>query len=324
MRDKEPISIKALTQSTCAYPETPCVVPNSLHTGPQTFPQNILPLELDDLMDTQPHHLNNHPTPTTSPSPLPCMFHSVTQTPAHANDPKTIPPPINLLLTQQPTSITRISNADNPSELVASMHAPQSTEGHPGTIAPHASTYTPNEEEQAILAHLALAETNRSVISHDGRNHRTTFPQFTPVPAGGFPHTHTSQSAQIFDFLDNQVLLTWFQVEHPKFIVRVFDHTGKDVADKAAILTERIRTNIAIVENFIHQDASSVKVIPPHRQGGKPTKDLPICFLVHHISEETMNLILSQRIWSAPDITFEARHFNCAHPPTLLFCLTGF
>jgi len=202
------------------------------------------------------------------------------------------------------------------------MHAPKPAEESPNPAPP---SYTPNDEEQAILAHLALAEQNRAITSSENDwNNVTTLPQFTPVPIGGFPRTHASHSAQIFDFLDNQVLLAWFRVDHPKFIVRVFDHTGKDVADKAAILTERIRTNITTIANFLHQGPTTIKVSPPLPAGGKTAKNLPLCFLVHSISEETSNLILAQRIWSAADITFEAHHFNCSHPPTLLFCLTGF
>ncbi|KAG1871776.1 hypothetical protein DFJ58DRAFT_762353, partial [Suillus subalutaceus] len=63
---------------------------------------------------------------------------------------------------------------------------------------------------------------------------------------------------------------------------------------------------------------------PQSSQNASGLADLPTGFLVHKVSEETMNLILNQRIWSTMDITFEALPFNCAHPPELLFCLSGF
>ncbi|KAG1829530.1 hypothetical protein DFJ58DRAFT_825559 [Suillus subalutaceus] len=179
-------------------------------------------------------------------------------------------------------------------------------------------------EEQAILAHLALAETNRSILSQNGPNHHTILPQFTPTPTEGFPTVHMSHSAQIFDHLDNRVLLAWFQVEHPKFMVRVFDLPGKEVAERAAITAEQIRASIATIAEFVHQDAPPVRVSPPQPQTGKGQHEFPTGFLVHKISVETMNLILQQRIWSAADITFEAIPFNCIHPPELLFCLSGF
>ncbi|KAG2132749.1 hypothetical protein DEU56DRAFT_757259 [Suillus clintonianus] len=133
-----------------------------------------------------------------------------------------------------------------------------------------------------------------------------------------------SHSAQIFDHLENKVLLAWFQVQHPKFMVRVFDHSGRDVFEKAAIIAERIRVNIAIIANFVHQGAPPVRVSPPQPQGGRDSKDFPTGFLVHNVSEETRNIILDQRIWAANDITFEALPFGCPHPPELLFCPSGF
>ncbi|KAG1734856.1 hypothetical protein EDD22DRAFT_736658, partial [Suillus occidentalis] len=146
----------------------------------------------------------------------------------------------------------------------------------------------------------------------------------TPTPIGGFPRIHMAHSAQIFDHLDNRVLLAWFQVEHPKFLVRVFDQTGKDVFEKAAVIAERIRASIAIIANFVHQDALPVRVSPPQPQKGRDSKDFPSGFLIHNVSDETRSLILNQRIWAATDITFEALPFNCSHPPELLFCLSGF
>ena len=214
-------------------------------------------------------------------------------------------------------------------ELAASIHAPANQGGKKSTTplpTPSCATpsFTPNEEEQAILAHIELAEKNRAVTSYDGINQVTTLPQFTPIPEGGFPRTHLSHSAQMFDFLDRDTLMAWFKVEHPKLLVRVFDHSGKDILDQAAVITERLRTNITIIANFVHQGTVNVRVSPPQPQGGRDAKLLPMSFLVHNISEETKDLLLTNRIWSATDITFEARRFHCTHPPTLLFCLSSF
>ncbi|KAG2749055.1 hypothetical protein P692DRAFT_20648258, partial [Suillus brevipes Sb2] len=187
-----------------------------------------------------------------------------------------------------------------------------------------ASDHVPTPEEQSILAHLALADMNRSVLSQNSTNHTTSLPQFTPAPTGGFPTVYMSHSAQVFDHLDNKVLLAWFQVAHPKFLIRVFDHSGKDVAERAAIIAERIRANITTIAESLHNDTPSIRVSPPQPQGGKGAKHLPIGFLVHSVSNETKDLILKQRIWSTTDITFEALPFNCANPPDLLFGLSGF
>lgn len=266
---------------------------------------------------TQPHS-------TTSPLPDPLSPTSpLTPTPP-ARVGQVHTPPSDLLLSPEGQGSPLLGDLRrNNSGLAGSMHAPSDEEEDHPMSAP-AAQHTPNAEEQAILAHLALAEKNRSVVQHDGPQHSTVLPQFTPTPLGGFPLIHMSHSAQIFDHLDNKVLLAWFQVEHPKFVVRVFDCTGRDVSEKAAILAERIRANIAVVANFIHQGAQPVRVSPPQPQGRKDAKELPLSFLIHNISLEARDLIVSQRIWSTSDITFEARPFSCYRPPDLLFCITGF
>ncbi|KAG1766588.1 hypothetical protein EDD22DRAFT_844912 [Suillus occidentalis] len=206
------------------------------------------------------------------------------------------------------------------------MHAPGNSvvDQHMSTLPSPPAARAQTVEEESILAHLALAEANRAILSQNGINHRTVLPQFTPTPIGGFPKVHMAHSAQIFNHLDNKVLLTWFQVEHPKFMVRVFDISGKEVADQTAIIAERLRASITIIADFIHQEAPPIHVSPPQPQGSRGAKAHPIGFLVHKVPEETKNLILSQHIWSTTDITFEALPFNCTNPPELLFCLTGF
>ncbi|KAG1875404.1 hypothetical protein DFJ58DRAFT_721239 [Suillus subalutaceus] len=193
-------------------------------------------------MEIPPNHPTNIPSPTTSisppdtPTPTPWTIHdqlpsSETVTPKEAN---TLP-----------------GTKSNPTAQNQEMSVP------PYPDLPHAST----AEEENILAHIALAEQNR----HDTPNHITTLPQFTPTPSGGFPKIYMSHSAQVFDHLENRVLLAWFQVKHPKFIVRVFDHTGKDIYERSAVIAERIRTNIAVIANFVHQGAPPIRVSPHNR-----------------------------------------------------------
>ncbi|KAG2336711.1 hypothetical protein BDR05DRAFT_953168 [Suillus weaverae] len=237
--------------------------------------------------------------------------------------------PTNLLITQEfkvTSSKAPLANNVTQSDLSNSIHTPN----NPMVDQPMDMSSTPptactqTAEEDAILAHLALAETNRSVLSQNGVNHHATLPQFTPMPIGGFPRVHMAHSAQIFNHLDNKVLLSWFQVNHPKFMVRVFDQSGKDIAERPTIITERLRTGIAVIADFVHQETPPIQVSPPQPQGGRGANTFPVGFLVHQVPEEMKNLILSQCIWSSTDITFEVLPFSCTNPPELLFCLSGF
>ncbi|KAG1747277.1 hypothetical protein EDD22DRAFT_958249 [Suillus occidentalis] len=317
MKDKEPSSLKIISQSTRPYPNTPHLSSQTPRVGPCYFPPNVL--QDDDDMD-QPLDLLPNPASPTSPPDTPTPTpHEITA----------LPHPTSLI-TYQESKVTMSTespvNSATKSDLSDSIHAPGNAMVDQTMDAPPSppAARTQTAEEEAILAHLALAKANRSVLSQNGINYRTILPQFTPTPVGGFPRVHMAHSAQIFDHLDNKVLLAWFQVDHPKFMVRAFDHSGKDVSERPAIIVERLRASIAIIADFVHQEAPPIRVSPPQPQGGRGSKELPVGFLVHRISEETKNLIVNQRIWSSTDITFEALPFNCITPPELLFCLSGF
>ncbi|KAG2148755.1 uncharacterized protein EDB93DRAFT_1250189 [Suillus bovinus] len=304
--------MKSLSQTTRPYTSTP-------HSGPKHFLPTLL--KIDDDRDQSAPLLPN-PTSSSSSSSSSFPLNTPIHTLCKLHEPS---PPMGLVTMQEfrvthtPAAIPRVDNSDPSS----SINAPQNS-----TADKIMGTQTPlrilNAEEEVIFAHLALAETNRTIMSRDGPNHRTILPQFTPIPVGDFPIVHMSHCAQIFDHLDRKLLLAWFQVEHPKFMVRVFDHSGKDVVERGEIIADRIRANIDIVADFVHQDVHPGLVFPPKPHGGRGSKNLPVGFLVHNVSEETKDVILKQRIWSAADITFEALPFNCSHPPELLFCLSGF
>ncbi|KAG2751352.1 hypothetical protein P692DRAFT_20727477 [Suillus brevipes Sb2] len=320
MKDKETSSIKATSQTARPYPSTPRPMSQTPKTGPRFFPPNTLPQD-EESMEEQYSFL---PDPPSSPSSTPD-----TPTPIHCEI--CVTKPQNDLSVFQEFKVVQsnMSSVDNavPSDLKSSIHAPGNAmvdQPMGAPPSPPIPTRAQTAEEDSILAHLALAEANRSILSQNGVNHRTVLPQFTPTPIGGFPHVHMAHSVQIFDHLDNKVLLAWFQVEHPKFLVRVFDHSAKDIAEKTAIIAEHICASIATIADYVHQETPPIRVSPPQPQGGRGSKDFPIGFLVHKVPEETRNLIVNQRIWSSPDITFEALPFNCSQPPELLFCLSGF
>jgi hypothetical protein len=193
-----------------------------------------------------------------------------------------------------------------------------------GNLLSPTGSHAPTLEEKEILAHLALANLNRAALGQNSTNQVTTLPQFTPTPDGGFPIVHMLHAAQIFDHLDNWVLLAWFQVPHPKLMIQGFDHSGKDVTEQATIIAECICVNVTAIAESIQHDTPPICISPLQPQGGKDAKSFPLGFLVHSVSNETKTLLLNQHIWSTADLTFEALPFNCAHPPELLFSLEGF
>ncbi|KAG1732700.1 hypothetical protein EDD22DRAFT_852699 [Suillus occidentalis] len=130
------------------------------------------------------------------------------------------------------------------------------------SVPPKPAPTASSTEEDLLRAHLAVAETNRSIIRSNGVNSLTVVPQFTPIPQGGFPHIHLAHVVQLFDFQAAKVITAWLKVPHPKILIRVFDHDGKNPSVKGPILIERLHRAITEIAHFIHQDEQKVKVSP--------------------------------------------------------------
>ncbi|KAG2114093.1 hypothetical protein BD769DRAFT_1673520 [Suillus cothurnatus] len=192
----------------------------------------------------------------------------------------------------------------------------------PNPLTPPSTTSTPSKpvvhsEEDLLRAHLAVAETNHSIFKLNSSNPLTAIPHSTPVPLGGFPQIHLSHMAQLFDFQAPKVITAWLKVPHPKLLIQVFDHDGKNPSAKGPIFVERLRKAIMDIANFVHSDNQEVKVSPPCPDATiKDNEEHPISFLAYNFSEETKNIILSQHIWSSPDVTFAAHQFSVNTPPS--------
>ncbi|KAG1808549.1 hypothetical protein EV424DRAFT_1573989 [Suillus variegatus] len=278
MKDKEPTSLKTLSQNTRPYPSTPRLPSQTPRTGPHFFPPNVI--QDDDTMEESTNFLPDSPSspdpqsPPDTPTPIP---RTICELPQHPDS--LVYQEFKVITTAEAPAVNAPS-----SDLNSSIHAPNNVidQTMSAPLSPTA-TRPRTAEEEAILAHLALAETNRSILSQNGPNHNTTLPQFTPTPIGGFPRVHMAHSAQIFDHLDNKVLLAWFQVEHPKLMVRAFDLSGKDIADKTAAIAERLRASINMIADYSHKDTPPIQVSPPQPQGGKSSREFPVGFLVHSL-----------------------------------------
>jgi hypothetical protein len=80
---------------------------------------------------------------------------------------------------------------------------------------------------------------------------------------------------------------------------------------------ERLHKAITDIANFVHSDNQEVKVSPLCPDATiKDDEEHPISFLAYNFSEEMKNIILSQHIWSSPDVTFAAHQFSVNTPPS--------
>ncbi|KAG1768937.1 hypothetical protein EV702DRAFT_1049913 [Suillus placidus] len=223
-RDKNPLAhVKSCTKT------------HDQNTCSQFFPPNVLTDEGDSAAD-------GSPTPFT---PTPSPRQHISQVPPTESEENATTPTINSLifakdkevemplatLHQPPAQTPAPMEDDTMSDLL--VVTPSLT---PARTKPPATSQT--SEEDLLRAHLAVAETNHSIIRSNGINSLTVIPHFTPIPIGGFPHIHLAHAAQLFDFQAAKVITAWLKVPHPKILVRVFDHDGKNPSVKGPILVE--------------------------------------------------------------------------------------
>ncbi|KAG2082149.1 hypothetical protein BD769DRAFT_1683357 [Suillus cothurnatus] len=245
MKDTQPTSIKSSTQASHPYPGTPHPNLSTPHAGPRFFPQNVLQDDEDMGADTSPHVISPPSPHLQVPSSL------ATPTPYARVSPGQLLPD-DLLLTleiclKEGSPHSGLSRAPD-SGLAESIHAP-SVEGGDQIMSTSAPAHSLSAEEQNILAHLALTRKNRAAVQNDGPHHITSLPQFMPTPLGGFPLTHLSHSTQVFDHLDNKVLLAWFQVAQP---VRVSPLQPQGVMDSDRVRQQR--QSITPIKAVLDQD----------------------------------------------------------------------
>ncbi|KAG1822546.1 uncharacterized protein BJ212DRAFT_1476969 [Suillus subaureus] len=260
-------------------------------TGSQFYPPNVLQDEGDCTDD-------NTSTPTT-PSPKPHT--TISQLPPSESEENTTTPTLNSLIFEKDTMV------EMPLDTLHSSPA-----------------QTPAPADDDEMTDLIISSPPPTKPASNGTNSLTVIPQFTPVQIGGFPHIHLAHAAQLFDYQAAKVIMAWLKVPHPKILVRVFDHDGKNPSVKGPILVERLQKAVLNIAHFVHQDDQDVKVSPPCPDASKEDADFPLSFLVYNISDETKSLILNQHVWSSPEISFTAHLFRVNSPPLLLFCLHSF
>ncbi|KAG1817198.1 uncharacterized protein BJ212DRAFT_1501057 [Suillus subaureus] len=312
---KDLSSVKSANINARPSPMGTCQsLPRHQQTGSQFFLPNVLTDEGDTTAEGTPTPCMNisqvPPTESEENAMTPTIY-----SPIFSRD-KEIEMPLDTLLHSPAQTPAQVED-ETMSDLPVTMLSPTATRTKP-------STSSQASEEDLLHAHLAVTETNCSIIRSNSINSLVVIPQFTPIPMGGFPHIHLAHAAQLFDYQAAKVITAWLKVPHPKILVRVFDHDGKNPSIKGPILVERLHIAVSKIAHFVHQDDQDVKVSPPCPEALTEDANHPLSFLIYNISEETQTLILNQRVWSSTEITFTAHQFRVNSLPLLLFCLYGF
>lgn len=248
------------------------------------------------------------------------------------------PPPLDLEATPQQRPPTPPRNSVSPDNmdvfdalgsqkgLDASMHAPdtQMLAPEPLTLAP--ATKAPlndEDDDDTFLRELAVVTESSSKAA--AVSSRSPNLHFTLPPSEGFPTTYRGSAAEFMLNLASSTVLAWRAMAEPKFFVRFYDYDGKDGAAKHQTLVMKLQKSLEIIAAHAGSSTATLKISPPvAATPAVPDTSPPTTFLVYGASQLLRKIVVEQRIWSVPQVTFEAYPFESNVIPTIIICLAGF
>ena len=281
--------------------------------GPQFFSKNFAsPGTMPKPGNALPLEYLNSPTPSRAlEAPLPLTLEGLTQ---HPHTPSQAP--------ASPIYTDVFDSMETQKGLHASMHAPDAQMHTPEspTLGPLGMTQTTAVDDEAFLKELATITESSVESAAAPRLHNL---HFTPSPPEGFPPTYRGQAAEFMINLAQNTVIAWRAMAEPKFLVRFFDYDGKDGTARHQTLVLKLQKSLEIIASHVGTPATKLKISPPSSLA-LPDAAPPTTFLVYGASRLLRNTVVEQRIWSVPQVTFEAYPFESNVIPTLILCLAGF
>ena len=264
--------------------------------------------------------------------------------PSHPASPTPLRAPLPPFKT---TTTTRIApeQPSDPAEDMEMSDSQDELEGIQSSIhAPKCSTPTPTEaQHEPTRDHLSppdqpqtdnnppdlfqtlstVAETTMDMVTFSSSTRSET--RFTNPPVGGFPLVHRGIPGESLQGLPPDTVTAWCKVRQPKFFVRFFGYDGKDQKTKHPTLTGIFRKAIEEIAASLGETEPKARIAPPPIPAPSSTPSQPlITFSASGITQPTAEIILKQRVWSLPEVTFEATPFEMNSIPTLILCIAGF
>ena len=190
--------------------------------------------------------------------------------------------------------------------LDASMHAP--------------TTELPDDDDddESFIRALAMLTESSSGATVNPRPNLL----FTPPPPSGFLLTHRGQAAEFMLNLYEGTAKAWLAMAAPKFFVRFYDYNGKDTSKHTALVT-KLQKSLEIIAAHEGLHGTSFKISLPCAPP-TPNATTSGTFLVYEIPQQLSDIVLAQRVWSVPQVTFEAYPFEPKVIPSIMLCLAGY
>ncbi|KIM56511.1 hypothetical protein SCLCIDRAFT_29553 [Scleroderma citrinum Foug A] len=117
--------------------------------------------------------------------------------------------------------------------------------------------------------------------------------------------------------------LAWQAILTPKFFIRFYDYDGRDSPNKHPGLVSRLQKSLEIIAAHAGTSEPTLKISPPSAPA-LPNVTPPSTFLVYGALQLLCNTVLSQQVWSVPQVTFETYPFESYVIPSIFLCLAGY
>ena len=141
-------------------------------------------------------------------------------------------------------------------------------------------------------------------------------PTLHPPPSWWFPENTSRHPCRIHE-------LAWQAILTPKFFIRFYDYDGRDSPNKHPGLVSRLQKSLEIIAAHAGTNEPTLKISPPSAPA-LPNVAPPSTFLVYGTLQLLCNTILSQQVWSVPQVTFETYPFESYIIPSIFLCLAGY
>ena len=167
----------------------------------------------------------------------------------------------------------------------------------------------------------SAAESTAGMVTISSSSHNEL--RHTQLTWEDFPTIYRGFPGEFLQGLPSDTMDAWCDVPNLKFFIRFFGYDGSNQAEQRPSLIGRFKKAVEEIVTAAGDPATTVEVAPPPPPT-PATKHPLITFLARDISQHSTDAILKQRIWSFPEITFEAIPFEVEVIPHLIQCVTGF
>lgn len=206
--------------------------------------------------------------------------------------------------------------------LDASMHAPDTQILTSEPLVPAQPSHDDDDDEAFLKELAAVTELSSKSATAPSRPPNL---HFTLPPSEGFPITYRGLAAEFMVNLAPTTVIAWRAIADPKFFVRFYDYDGKDGASKHQTLVLKLQKSLEIIASHVGTSTAALRISPPVAQTpALPDAAPPTTFIVYGVSKLLRNTVVDQRIWSVPQVTFEAYPFESNVIPSIVLCLSGF